>query len=335
MMKISGRMMVSVFMVVVFAGLFPACSKNRKESSGDKGPEVYRVAYISRTQEDMFAAWVGNSLVKMANEKYSNIKVTVFDQQNDPQKWMALMDNCILEGYNAIVGPVVNVDAEDYIKRCREKGIFFANITFYIDILDGLCAQVICDELDLGRAVGAKAAEELPQNAKVVILNGPAGIDPSIKRRAGFDEALFSKRADVSILDEQVANFQKSEALAKMDDWLQAYDRIDGVLSINDAMALGTVESIKSNGKSIKDFYIYGIDGLGDACQAILDGDLRASVQQNAEEYARLTLDLCNRYFTGEIPVDYAGISSFKPLLVDRQNAQEMLDYLKAQGMVQ
>ncbi|MDR1899826.1 MAG: sugar ABC transporter substrate-binding protein [Treponema sp.] len=326
--------MVLAVMAAVFIMFFPSCGRNRADSSGDTGPRTYRIAYISRTQEDMFAAWVGSSLVKTAGEKYPNITVTVFDQQNDPQKWMELMDNCILEGYDAIVGPVVNVDPEDYIKRCREKGIFFANITFYLDFLDGVCAQVICDELDLGRAIGARAAEELPQGARVVVLNGPAGIDPSIKRRAAFDETLFSKRPDVSILDEQVANFQKSEALAKMDDWLQAHNRIDGVLSINDAMALGAVESIKSNGRSIKDFYIYGIDGLGDACQAILDGDMRASVQQNAEEYARLTLQMCNRYFTGEIPVDYSGIESFKPLLLDSKNAQETLDYLKSQGLV-
>lgn len=317
--------------LVLGALVFAGCKG--KDTSAKKGEAAFRVAYISRTQEDMFAAWVGSSLQKMA-PGFGNITVTVFDQQNDPQKWMELMDNCILEGYNAIVCPVVNVDAGDYIKQCRDKGILFMNITFYVDVLDGVCAQVICDELELGKTIGARAAEELPKNAKVVILNGPPGIDPSIKRRLGFQQELFDKRPDVGILNEQVANFQKSEAMAKMDDWIQSFSRIDGVLSINDAMALGAVESIKSNGRQIKDFYIYGIDGLGDACQSILEGDLRASVQQNAEEYARLTLGVCARFMKKEISVDYTEILSFKPLLIDIKNAQEQLDYLKSQGMV-
>ena len=57
------------------------------------------------------------------------------------------------------------------------------------------------------------ALKKIPKNAKVVVLQGPAGNFHSTKRREAWKKEFFDKRSDVKILAEDIANWNKDEAM--------------------------------------------------------------------------------------------------------------------------
>ena len=66
-------------------------------------------------------------------------------------------------------------------------------------------------------------------------------------RHDGFFENF--KRDDVEVLAELSGNFEREEGMKIMQDWIQAYPQIDGVVSANDQMALGAIQALNAAGR--------------------------------------------------------------------------------------
>jgi ABC-type sugar transport system substrate-binding protein len=313
-----------------------ANDKKTTDDADTEEEEVYQVACLFRIA-DMYAAWLKKAFEAEGN-KYDNIEVTVFDTQDDSAVYLQLMENCILQGYDYIVAQTPVMDATDIVKKCRDNGIGYISINLDQENLYDLCTTVICNEYNLGSIIGELASKELPENANIVILNGIAGVSATTERRRGFEDALLKARTDVTLLDEQTADFEKDTAMTKMDDWLQLYgNTINGVLASSDSMALGAIESYNANGISTENVFFYGIDGLTDACMAILDGTMSGSALQDATEFAKISLDLVHKDIEGETDLinSFEPIVTFDPVLVTSENAQAQYDYYAEQGLVQ
>ena len=303
------------------------------EKSGDGG-ETYDVAVIVRLT-DMYGAWL-KVAYEAAEKEFPNLNITVMDYQSDNAKLVECMENAVQQQYDFIVVQTVLGNFEDSFERAIDAGIPVVSINCYQDWVDKYAAQVYCDEYKLGLAIGQRAAEELPENAQVVILDGPAGLLLSEQRHDGIVDGL-NERSDITILDNQDANFEKDTAMDKTEDWIQAFNgEIDGVLAVSDSEALGAVEAFKSSGIDLKDVHIYGIDGLTDACNAITNGEMSASTLQDATQYPTLSLQLIMDHINGDIDLfkDLEQIT-FDPELIDSNNVEEQLEFYKEQGLVE
>lgn len=79
----------------------------------------------------------------------------------------------------------------------------------------------------MGFLLGEKAAEVLPENANVVIVEGQAGLSVVVDRTEGIKEGLASTgRDDINVLVTQNANWERDKAMNYMEDWLTMYDQI-------------------------------------------------------------------------------------------------------------
>ena len=307
--------------------------------NGSSGGESAKVACLFRIS-DMYAAWLKAAFEAEAT-KYDNVELTVFDNQDDSAKHIELMENCILQGYDYIVVQGRQGDLESVYQRAIDAGIKMIQINYAEEWSYDILPSILCDEYELGYAIANRAAEELPENAQVCILNGPAGNYVSEGRREGFQAGLLDARPDVTLLDEQDANFQKDLAMNKTSDWLQMYDQIDGIICASDSEAVGAIEAYSAANVDISNTLIYGIDGLTEACTAILDGTMSASALQDATEFSRIALEMITQDMAGEIDLfemvgsEEAAVTTFLPTLIDSSNAQEQYDFYVEQGMVQ
>lgn len=124
-----------------------------------------------------------------------------------------------------------------------------------------------------------------------MIIEGPIGQSAQIQRLEGNQQAL-AECPDVTVLEQQTANWSRAEAQTLMENWLTAHPgEIAGVIGQNDEMALGAIEAIKAAGLDVNDFAIAGIDGVTDALLAVKAGDM-ASILQDARAQAQGALDL-------------------------------------------
>jgi len=129
------------------------------------------------------------------------------------------------------------------------------------------------DDRTLARATGVALLKAMGGKGNVVIIEGTKGSETSQMRVAGFRDAL-KEFPNVKLLASQPGNYVRLQALNVMENLIQTYPQIDGVLAANDAMALGALEAL--SGAQRKALAV-GINATPEAIDAIKRGTLLAS----------------------------------------------------------
>ena len=129
----------------------------------------------------------------------------------------------------------------------------------------------------------AKYLESLgkTENVKVAIMEGTTGSDAQVGRTEG-NLAALKDYPWMEVVGQQTGNFTRAEgqALALMESWLKSIDQIDVLIAQNDDMALGAIDAIKAAGKVPgKDIIIVGCDSVKAAFEAIVAGDMNATIE--------------------------------------------------------
>jgi inositol transport system substrate-binding protein len=181
----------------------------------------YKVAFIARAQADSFAAWLANGIIDEA-KKYPDLKLDVMDSQADDAKENAFIENSVANKYDLIIVQPNNGEAQrPYVERAVKDGVKVITTNARIKNIPG-SSSVDADPY-MQAAVNARLAlKQVPQNAKVVVLNGPSGNMHADARRLSWQKEFFDKRPDVKIVGEQIAHWNKEEAMRYMEDWVQA-----------------------------------------------------------------------------------------------------------------
>ncbi len=299
------------------------------ETAKTEDEKEYRVAYIARAQSDSFAAWLANEMMAAA-EEYPDITLDVFDGQADDEKENAAIENAITNGYDAIIVQPNNGEAQrPYVVKIVESGIIAITTNARIDGIEG--ASSVDADPYAQAAVNAKAAlEQIPENAKVVVLNGPSGNFHADERRKAWQAEFFDKRTDVEIVGEQIANWNKDEAVQYMEDWVTSNGKIDAIISMNDNMAAGALEVVAGK-EEFKDILSYGVDGTAEACLLIQEGTMTSTCLQSAIDLAALNMETVHKLLTGEeTQID----TDIDAPLITKENAPEYVEMYKSRGLI-
>lgn len=294
--------------------------------SADDG---YRVAYIARAQSDSFAAWLANEMMTAA-EAYDDLTVDVFDGQADDEKENAAIENAIVNQYDAIIVQPNNGEAQrPYVEQIVSSGIVAITTNARIDGIEG-ASSVDADPYEQAAVNARLALEQIPENAKVVVLNGPSGNFHADKRREAWQAEFFDKRPDVEIVGEQIANWNKDEAVQYMEDWVISNDKIDAIISMNDNMAAGALEVVAGK-EEYKDILSYGVDGTAEACLLIEEGKMTATCLQSAIDLAVLNIESVHKLLTGEeTQID----TDIDAVLITQENASEYVEMYRERGLL-
>lgn len=299
---------------------------------GEAGEKPVKIMISAKSMADPFYSWLCNSTVDALKNARPDAEYKVFDLMGDPANTQQLIDQCVLEDYDALIFDKVhhaqNTDA--MLQEAKRQGVSTV-ITNFSGGSDGVSSSSGASNYLLGYNVGEKAAELLPQKAQVcVILSSPADLG-SDERWRGYQDALKKAgRDDIRILDvKNNDGWAKEKAMRLMDDWLQVYPEIDAILAMNDGMALGCIESCKADGRDIGKMQFYGIDGLGDSCISIEAGELTASVLQDAVDMGSNAIRIALGMIDGSITTEEYLI---KPIIITKANVQDIIAIHKANG---
>ncbi|MCI8550856.1 MAG: sugar ABC transporter substrate-binding protein [Lachnospiraceae bacterium] len=302
-------------------------AKETAAAKEDGGAKKYKAGLVAKNQTDQFTAWQANELVAACEGEFSDrFDVEVIDGAGDNAKLISGMETFISKGVDVIFVQPNDIESLiPTIKQAYEQGIIVITLSEKVD--DGNSTSILSSERDMGRLLGEKAAEVLPENANVVLIEGQAGLTAVVERTAGIEEAL-AKRDDINILVVQNANWERDKAMNYMDDWLTAYDKIDGVLSHDDVMLLGAVKAIE-NAKRLEEFsFLGGIDGLPEGCEAVKSGLTTCSVAQNAPEQAKAALNMAIQTLEGGTQEDVVVDTE----LITAENVDKWLEIHKNSG---
>ena len=325
------RVVYLVLVLLLSVSVLGACNNSNSggtgSSSDGSGSEAktYKVAYIARAQADSFAAWLANAVIDEA-KKYPDITLDVFDGQADDDTENSLIENAITNGYDLVIVQPNNGESQrPYVEKVIAAGKMAITTNARIADIKG-ASSVDANPYEQAAVNAREAVKQVPQNAKVVVLNGPSGNFHADERRKSWQAEFFDKRTDVEIVGEQIANWNKDEAMRYMEDWVQSNPQIDAVISMNDNMCAGALEVTKGNTK-YDNMLAYGVDGTMEACQLIKEGRMTSTCLQNAFELAQLLLDSSHKMLTGEAAPDSINVDVGNPL-VNKDNVDEYIEIL-------
>lgn len=340
------KILTVLLMVTMLTSLFVGCKSesqtesttndksvkeaNSAETNTEPGAaETYRVAYIARAQADSFAAWLANAIDEEA-DKYDNITVDIFDGQASDDTQNTLIENAITNKYDAIVIQPNNGEAQrPYAEKAVAAGIVTITTNARISGIEG-ASSVDADPYLQAKVNAVLAGNQVPENANVVVLKGPPGNFHADARRDSWEKEFFELRPDVTIVGEEIANWNKDEAMSYMETWIQANDKIDAIIAMNDNMAAGALEVVKDN-EAYKGILAYGVDGTAEATLLIKEGLMTSTSLQSAYALAEEILRTSELLLTGEesqidIDIDCP--------LIDSENVDQYIDMHKRAGAI-
>jgi inositol transport system substrate-binding protein len=230
--------------------------------------------------DDVWLTTVRDAMSKWG-AAHKDIELTIVDAKNDTNKQVGQVENFLAQGMDAIVilpvdtaatGPMTKsvVAAKKTLVYVNRKPDKLPKGVVYIGS-NSIDAGIFNME-ELGKAMGGKG--------NVVILMGELSNEAAIGRTDGIKKVIKEKFPKIKVIREQTGNWQREQGRTIMENWLASGDKIDGVASNNDEMALGALMAIKAAGKLGK-IVVGGTDGSADALASMQKGELHNTVFQD------------------------------------------------------
>jgi ABC-type sugar transport system substrate-binding protein len=243
-----------------------------------------KLAYIP-----LSTAGVTNSMVQKTFEEqlifYPNITVTHFDTMYDLNKQISMINECITQGYDAIMLEALDTEAlNTTIADAEAAGVPVVTINVGASGVHTLHVQG--NDYKSGRESARVLTEALGGQGSVIVLDCPAAQKPISLMGTGFEDYVNEEVPGVTLLESvPIDNWSPENANTAMRDLLTKYDQIDGIYCASDDIAKGANQAIDAAGRTgIK---VYSSMGYPDALQQIKDGAMFGTYfSDNYLEYA-------------------------------------------------
>jgi ribose transport system substrate-binding protein len=259
--------------VFVCVSLAACATGGEGEEGRDSGDGRETIAVFTKNQTNPFFETVRTGADHAANQMGADVIHYIPTRPDSIPEQMSQVEDVVISRPDAIVfTPVDSQAMVPGVEQLNAAGIPIVNITD--PVLGGSRVSFMgCDEFNLALNTGRYLLDAIGAAGNVVILEGVGGSINSNNRVGGFMAAV-EEYPDVTLLASQPGNFQRLQALQVMENLIQSYPQIDGVLAANDSMALGAVEALDA---ANRDALVVGLNGTKEAIDAIKAGTLLAS----------------------------------------------------------
>jgi ribose transport system substrate-binding protein len=187
-------------------------------------------------------------------------------------------------------------------------------------------AHITYDDEETGYQIANAMIEEMGGSGGVIALQGVLDTAAAQNRFAGLQRAL-EENPDVTLLDDQTANFDRSEALDVTRTLLTAHgDEVQGIWAANDDMALGALQALEAAGRD--GVAVVGADAVPEAITAIQDGTMTATVSSDGPWQGAVGLAMGYCAAIGELDLGSVEDRAFyaETTVIDESNADDFVD---------
>lgn len=150
----------------------------------------------------------------------------------------------------------------------------------------------------------------------VMVMGDPENIDTQYRTEKSI-ETLTNAGVKVEKIDQQRADWDQAKGEEVVANSLTAHGTdIEVVFSNSDSMALGALQAIQANGRTVgKDIYLVGVDGLVEALEDVKKGELTGTVFNDYDAQTKKLGQVLTAMMAGqEVPTrnmaDYVRVTS-------------------------
>lgn len=296
--KILSLSLAAVMMMTLFVG----CGSGDSSDTGKGDDGALKIAFSQTGNQNNWKVTQTNDMKEKIEA--SGAKYLYTDAQDDTAKQISDIEDLISQKPDyLVISPREYEGLTPALDAAREAGIPVILVDRAaagepgVDYLTLTCGDFVWEGQQIADLVIEKFGDK-PVN--VVELTGTPGGSVTIDRAKGFADGIAG-HDNIKVVASQVGNFSRAESQKAMENIIQAQgDNIDVVYCHNDDNAIGAIQALKAAGKKVgEDVFVYGIDGQKDALQAIIDGELEATVLCSAR-FGDIVLDIIKRHQAGE-----------------------------------
>ena len=245
-----------------------------------------------------------------AKGKELGVALQIEDAQNDVAKQLDQINNFIASGVSAIIVNPVDTSATQAMSDAAAAAniplVYVNRQPVNVDTLPDNQAFVASNEVDSGTLETIEVCAQLKaagkDKANVYVMMGELSNQAAVQRTADIHDVMAAGKCTVelTIIDEQTANWNRDQAQSLMTNWLSSGAAFDGVIANNDEMAIGAIQAMKAAGIDMTTVVVGGVDATQDALAAMLAGDLDVTVFQDAAGQGAGALDAAIKLSKGE-----------------------------------
>ena len=257
--------------------------------------ENYRFGYVVQDLGNQFWVTVAQGIKDRCEEL--GIDVTVLDARTDPARQLAVTEDLLQRGIDALlISPWDSDSGGTCVEAANRAGV--PVIVVDIGVSSGeIVTLVVSDNYGGGKLAGEYAVELTGGEGEAAHIQCQLGYKLLQARGDGFTDA--AEAGGLKIVARQPADSQRSLGMTVMQNMLQAHPNIKVVFSENVEMALGALEAARLARKE-NQVQIIGFDAIADALQSIKEGGLVGTIAQQPYEMGRIGVDAAVRHLKGE-----------------------------------
>ena len=194
--------------------------------------------------------------------------------ETDTSEQLQICQTMLLEKYDAfIVSPQTTSNLIPCINQMKAKKIPVINIAAPGKGLQSTVYVGSALATD-GKLAGKYLADTLPARAKVAEIQGLPGSSAADLRATGFKAAM--DEADLDFVASVAGDWDEQKAYQRTKDLLAKYPDLAGIYAANDTMASAVARAAAQANR--KDLVVVGTDGVPIAVDAIVKGDIDATI---------------------------------------------------------
>ena len=293
--------------------LLSGCSSNDNNSAN-----TLRIGVALYTQDDTFISSIVQNLEKLAQQNENQnlkINITIMDGKSNQTTQMEQIDQLIRRGCNFLCVNIVDRTAASVlIDKANESDIpviFFNRQPVAEDMERWEKAYYVGSKAEEGGKLQGQIVLDAWLNNKniydknnddtiqYVMLEGEPAHQDTLLRTEYSVKTLTDNDIKVEKLASDSANWSKSQAINKTNEWINKFNNnIEVVFANNDDMALGAIDAFINAGLDIP--LVVGVDAIPSAIDAIKHGTLYGTVKNDAYGMASTMLDLILKLYNDE-----------------------------------
>lgn len=292
----------SVLIVLVAAIILSACGAGfagDQFGSGKNHLKGKRVGLMVKSQTAMFWVIMMNRAAELAKEMGFELEILAPTTPNSNEEQIQLLESSLIDPPDIYV--LVPSDSQGIlpaIAEIHDAGVPIVNLNTKIGGGAEVVSFVSCEQYGLGVLAIQEAIKRLGDKGNCVFIEGPLGAQTHIDRNQGAKDTIAANPG-WTILDRQVANSNRAEALTVMQTLLTKYNNIDFAFVGDADMALGAMEAVNQAGLSGK-VKIVNICCDAAICDAIASDKIWMAVDDSPASQVTNAIQVANMHLGGE-----------------------------------
>ena len=266
------------------------------DTAAEPAGGTYKIALIQQHQTNAFQIGVSEAAQAKADEL--GVELTILSADQDAAKQISQIEQCVSEGYQAILFEPVDPDGlGDAAQAAADKGVIVINVISPCTDWEnhGISALSCGDNVTAGETEMQHVADLLGGKGNIAILTGPSGDAGGLQRLEGYENILKNYPDMVQVVEPADCQWDTATAQGTVESWLSAYD-LDAIVCENDGMAVGAGNAAGANSGIV----ITGVDDTPDGFEAIVDGRITGTVSQDGGAMAANGIEAAVKLINGE-----------------------------------